>query len=330
MIDFIKKILILSRFQKQILVYSIDLSLFVFSSFISIIIRFDLYLLSKIFDYKSLVFGILIFTIFYIFFGLYRTIFRYSNLNIIRIIFTATFSYALIFFIINVYFLNLPKSITVIQPLIFFLLISIFRFCIPILIKLINKNISIPNAVIYGAGSNGSEILNNIKNFKIKYFIDDDTSLIGKNISNKKIFFSKTKINDFKKDDITHVFVSFKIKNNEHKKLILEKFYELDLIVRFIPEFELLAGSTINFDNFLEINFNDLLKQNQFNKINFSSENFLNMTVLVTGGGGSIGGELCKQLLELNVKTLVIIDNSEFNLYSVNILADQYLHVDYL
>ena len=107
MIDFIKQILIFSRLQKQILVYAIDLSFFVFSLFISIIIRFDLYLFRSIFEYRALIFGIIIFTIFYIFFGLYRTIFRFSNLNIIRIIFLIIF----VFFIIIFKIINIKKLI---------------------------------------------------------------------------------------------------------------------------------------------------------------------------------------------------------------------------
>ena len=108
------------------------------------------------------------------------------------------------------FYLKLPQSIFIIQPIIFFIFVSVFRLYIPILISFITKKITVPTAVIYGAGINGNNLFNNLKNFSIKYFIDDDFLMIGKNISNKKIY-AFEKINNYKEDNITHVFVSFSI-----------------------------------------------------------------------------------------------------------------------
>lgn len=322
MIKIINKIVNLNRFNKQILVYILDIFIYLFSIIISILIRFDFYKFNQFFNFESYILGLFLFTLFFLVFGLYRTIFRFSNLNIIRIIFLAILSYALLNFIINIYYFRIPISITVIQPIIFFLLVSIFRLFIPLLVNLINKKIKIPNAVIYGAGSNGSYLFNNLQLFNIKYFIDDDKDLIGKKISTKKIY-TFDQINSYKKDKITHVFISFKIKNLEQKKQILEKFNEFDIVVRFVPEIENFTDTFFITDSLSEINFDDLLKKNKFYKVNYSSQNFLNSNVLVTGGGGSIGSELCVQLLELKVKKLVIVDNSEFNLYNINNTLNQ-------
>lgn len=314
---FIKKILNLDRIFKQVLVYLIDITLFVFSSIIAIILRFDIYMMIKFLDFTYFFFGIVLFTILFLSIGLYRTIFRFSNLNILKIIFFAILIHGLLLFFINMFYLKLPQSIFIIQPIIFFIFVSVFRLYIPILISFISKKITVPSAVIYGAGINGNNLFNNLKNFSIKYFIDDNPSMIGKNISNKKIYAFK-KITNYKEDNVTHVFVSFKIRSFEQKRLILDKFKDLDIVIRFIPEYESLAQPLVLFDKLLEINFEDLINKHSLQNMNYSSKNFDGLNILVTGGGGSIGSELCKQLSEFKVKNLVIIDNSEYNLYNIN------------
>ena len=320
MIKIINKIVNLNRISKQLLVYILDIYLYFISIIISILIRFDFYKFSEVFNFEYSIVGLILFTLFFLIFGLYRTIFRYSNLNITRIIFLAILSYGLLIFIINIYYFQISISITLIQPIIFFLFVLIFRLLIPLFVNLINNKIKIPNVVIYGAGSKGGYLFNNFKLFNIKYFIDDDPNLIGKNISTKKIY-TFDKIYSYKKDKITHAFISFKIKSLEHKRQILEKFNEIDIIIRFVPQIKYFTDTFFISDIFSEINFDDLLKQNKFFKVNYSSKDFSNSNVLVTGGGGSIGSELCVQLVELKVKKLVIVDNSEFNLYNtINLL----------
>lgn len=314
---FIKKILNLDRIFKQVLVYLIDITLFVFSSIIAIILRFDIYMMIKFLDFSYFFFGIVLFTILFLSIGLYRTIFRFSNLNILKIIFLAILIHGLLLFFINMFYLKLPQSIFIIQPIIFFIFVSVFRLYIPILISFISKKITVPSAVIYGAGINGNNLFNNLKNFSIKYFIDDNLLMIGKNISNKKIY-AFEKIKNYKEDNVTHVFVSFKIRSFEQKRLILDKFNDLDIVIRFIPEFESLAQPLVLFDKLLEINFEDLINKHSLQNMNYSSKNFDGLNILVTGGGGSIGSELCKQLSEFKIKNLVIIDNSEYNLYNIN------------
>ena len=97
---FIKKILNLDRIFKQVLVYLIDITLFVFSSIIAIILRFDIYMMIKFLDFTYFFFGIVLFTILFLSIGLYRTIFRFSNLNILKIIFFAILIHGLLLFLL--------------------------------------------------------------------------------------------------------------------------------------------------------------------------------------------------------------------------------------
>ena len=317
MLHLIKKIINLERIYKQLLVYLIDVSLFFLSLIIAIAIRFDLYDFELFFNIESIIVGIIIFTLSFLIFGLYRTIFRFSNINIVKIIFYSIILYSIFFFLTNYYHLGIPKSLIVIQPIVFFIFISVFRLYIPNIISLINNKKIIPFAVIYGAGDNGSNILNNLKTYNIRYFIDDNESVVGKNISNKKIY-SFNKISSYENDKITHVFISFKIKNFDHKKIILEKFHNYNIVVRFMPEFDNSHEPFLFSDKLLDINFDDLIKHNKFYEVNYSSIDFENSNVLVTGGGGSIGSELCKQLMELKIDNLVIVENSEYNLYNID------------
>ena len=89
------------------------------------------------------------------------------------------------------------------------------------------------------------------------------------------------------------------------------------MVIRFIPEFESLAQPSV-FWMLLEINFEDLINKRSLQNMNYSSQNFNELNVLVTGGGGSIGSELCNQLSDLKIKNLIIVDNSEYNLYNIN------------
>ena len=93
-----------------------------------------------------------------------------------------------------------------------------------------------------------------------------------------------------------------------------------------MPEFDNSHEPFLFSEKLIDINFDDLIKHNKFYEVNYSSIDFENSSVLVTGGGGSIGSELCKQLIELKISNLVIAENSEYNLYNIDNILKKINH----
>ncbi len=187
-----------------------------------------------------------------------------------------------------------------------------------VLIYSFSNNFDIkPTAIIYGAGSRGYKFYkqNNDKYNFIGY-LDDNDKLIGTRIDKIEIFDKKYFDSLVNKYNVDYLFVSFssiskKTKNRIHK---LIDPYNIGLkILDEIDNKKNLVSKKIN-----EVDINSIVNRKiDWNKIEI--EKLINdKNILVTGGGGSIGSELCRQLIKYNPNKIIIFDNSEFNLYKLN------------
>ena len=171
---------------------------------------------------------------------------------------------------------------------------------------------------VYGAGIAGGELVSIMKRgsrYTPKYFIDDDEKLLGCIHSGLPIYdweSVKQRWNEFRVDMI---FVSIPSLEVEQRAFLLEKVSDLSVVVRFLPHVDELIGSQVSLSQLRSVTIDDILNRSEI-CLKFPTENntLEGKTALVTGGGGSIGLEVCMQLLNAGINRLVVIDHSEFAL----------------
>ena len=202
-------------------------------------------------------------------------------------------------------------------------LTSGIRIGIRDLIPLIGKkdNLELKEVIIYGAGSAGSQLASMIassKNYKIKFFIDDDQTLWGRNISNIKIYPPKYLYELSKKKNVYQVLLAIPSLSPKQRKIIFDGIKDKGFKVLSVPSINELTQENYRLDTLRPIKIEDLLSRDS---VHFKSEllnaGIRNKSICVTGAGGSIGSEICRQIIFYSPKKLLLIENSEHSLYQI-------------
>ncbi len=316
------------RFIKTFIAFLIDLFLCIFSVWISFYLRLgDLVSLSER-GLNALFFAVILSVPIFISFGLYKAIFRYSGLYTIFVVSKAILIYGILFFSI-ISFIGIegvPRTLGLIQPLLLWILIISWRIIFKnIFIKFIsfnNLNNNVSRALVYGAGIAGRQLVRAIQestDIVIKGFLDDDLNQQGCLIDGKKIFSPNDLGSLIKSKNINLILLALpSISKNERSKIILN-LSNYKIAIRTIPSISDLAKGKSLITDVLDLNIDDLLGRIEVepNK-ELMSKNILSKTIMVTGAGGSIGSELCKQIIECKPKQILLLEISEYALYKVH------------
>jgi UDP-N-acetylglucosamine 4,6-dehydratase len=278
-------------------------------------------------------------------FGLYREIVRYIGhrgmLAIVRatgavvlLWFIATTTLLLLFYDVEIRFplylgaeMAFPRSI----PVIFWmtLLLSVGgsrQFIRWLFIQTTTNHENSPkkNVLIYGAGQVGVELsssLSHNKDIKVLGFIDDDPTLIGYFAQDLKILGDRSEIEKISsKISPLEVLLAAPKMEKGHRKEILNYLQNKKVAVRSVPPFEKIISGAAKMSDIHDIDITDLLGREEVApNQRLLTACISNKNILVTGAGGSIGSELCHQILSLNPTNLILFEHSEHNLYSINL-----------
>ena len=175
---------------------------------------------------------------------------------------------------------------------------------------------SLPGSIIYGAGYSGYILSKQLIDFnieKISYFVDDDPKKIGKVINNIKIISFKELRKLSEKISIRNIIIAIPSLSNENKNELIKKLLPITQSISSLPEKNYYRSKKINFNDVNEVSLDELFNKNKIKTPNL--KNFKNKIILVTGGAGSIGTEISKQLLNYSPKKIIILDHSELNIY---------------
>ena len=312
----------LPRFFKKSLLILNDIILAIITINLAYFIRLeDIFLLSPEQSLIILI-SILIYLPMFLLNGFYNNINRYNNIRYLSKLIQLIFIYSVIFFTIVSFIKidSIPRSITIIQPIIFFLLIFMTRIILIFIVEnykeLSNKN----NILIFFAKITEIEksinYVNNY-NFLIKGFIDLSSKNLNQKINNINIYNLDKVENLITKFSIKTIFINKNHLSEKEKKGIFLKLNKFNIKIKF---FDTILNSEKN-----ELDLNMILKRNI--KFNFDqlSKEINQKTILITGAGGSIGTELCNQIVNYKPTKLVILDHSEFNLYKINLHLKSYI-----
>ena len=264
----------------------------------------------------------------FVVFGLYRAIFRYAGLAalmaVVRAVGVFSIVYAAIFTVAGVN--GVPRSVGIILPILLLLCAGavriLARFFLGGFYQSKQHKQGLPRVLIYGAGSAGRQIaaaLLHSREMLAVGFIDDDARLHNNTINGLRVFATNDLRLVINSQSITDVLLAIPSASRTKRNEILQSLQPYGLHVRSLPGLMDLAAGRVSLSDVAELDIDDLLGRDVVspNKT-LLAKNIHDKVVLVTGAGGSIGSELCRQILTQKPKTLLLFDNSEYALYTIH------------
>jgi FlaA1/EpsC-like NDP-sugar epimerase len=184
-----------------------------------------------------------------------------------------------------------------------------------------NTENGLRKVAIYGAGAAGNQLVAALRmgrSMRPVAFIDDDNSIADRVISGLQVYKPKHIQRMIENTGAQEILLAIPSSNRGRRREILGFLEGFALHVRSVPGFMDLASGRVKVDDIQEVDIADLLGRDPVSAQGELLEHCIkNQTVLVTGAGGSIGSELCRQILVLRPTTLLLFEHSEFNLYSI-------------
>jgi FlaA1/EpsC-like NDP-sugar epimerase len=260
--------------------------------------------------------------------GLYRVIFRYSGWPALFTVTRAVAIYALLYTAIftAIGVSDVPRTIGIIQPILLLLFVGASRAFAQIWLGdqyiAILKRSARPKVLIYGAGSNGRQLaaaMANSHEMLVVGFLDDDDRLQG-HVLNGLPIYSPADLKDLVTSlSIDTVLLALPNITRKRRNEILNQIRTAHVSVRNLPSMTDLAQGKISIADIRDLDMDDLLGREPVmpNRI-LLAKNIHQKVVMVTGAGGSIGSELCRQITLIGPVKLLLIEQSEFALYTIH------------
>ena len=187
---------------------------------------------------------------------------------------------------------------------------------------LVRKPESIQNVVIYGAGEAGARVVQAMQGnpvFAPVAFVDDDRTMYDKRVCGLLVRAREDLPWLIQKFDVSHVLLAMPSVSRKERREVIESLEPLPVHVQTVPDIDDLISGKARVNDIREVDVEDLLSRAPVAPYGrLLQANLLDKSVLVTGAGGSIGSELCRQILRIRPKTLLLFELSEVALYSID------------
>ncbi len=325
----INRIIDLSRVNKQLVMLFFDSVLLVSILLTSFSIRLGYWYFPST-DLIWVILGAPIIAIpIFIHFGLYHAVIRYIGFKALWSVVQAVSLYALVWSVIG--FMSavdgIPRSVMLINLTLSLLAIGGLRIVARWLLTRDGNIVNIgtssdcKRALVYGAGDAGIQLVSALEYSKEYYpvgLIDDSKELQGNQVRGLKVYSIDTIGNVINKLKVDEILIAMPSASRTKKLAIIDKLEPYPVLVRMLPGVAELAEGKVSIGDLREVSIKDLLGRDVVgpNK-ELLSMNITKKVVVVTGAGGSIGSELCRQILFLKPKVLILYEMSELALYTI-------------
>lgn len=266
-------------------------------------------------------------------FGLYRAVIRYIGVDALWAISRAVLLFTLIFAVIVLaaeeYAAVVPRTVYGIHAVIMMLFVGGSRMLARRLFtRSQQKNWAelhteryVPPVLIYGAGQAGAQLVAMLKmsnQMRPVAFIDDDHSLSHQQINGLTVYPFEQIVGLIERYQVRDILLAMPSASRRKRSEILEKLEQYPVHVRTLPDLMDIAEGKIEVSDIQEVDIGDLLgREPVAPDETLLHSNITDKVVMVTGAGGSIGSELCRQIMQLSPKALVLYEISEFSLYQI-------------
>ncbi len=336
----IKSLLInLPRKTKKQILISHDVVMICLAFFFSLLMRLDGEDIFYNFNIYIILLGILPLTILVnAYLETYRTILRFSGSKFFRVsLISSSISSLLFIAIAFLLHIPLPRSVPVMYFLVLMLLLVFSREMISYWLRSNFKQKDKHHVLIYGAGDSGRQLLEAIKqvgDYLPIGFIDDNLNLSGMYIRDLPVYRPDQTAEVIKKYGIEKILLACPSATSKQKKKIIHFLEPFACEVLTIPGMKDLVDGKVTVSSLKKITIEDLLGREPVKPVlSLMQANISNKCVMVTGAGGSIGSELCRQIIVHNPERLILFESSEYSLYQIHKeISENYLdfinHVD--
>jgi FlaA1/EpsC-like NDP-sugar epimerase len=259
--------------------------------------------------------------------GFYRAIFRYSGLAALTTVIKTIGVYALIFATIfsAIGVDSVPRTVGLIQPMLLLLAVGASRMLARFWLGGLYSTqirLNLPRVLIYGAGNAGRQLaaaMANSHEMRVVGFMDDDDRLHG-HVLNAQPIYSPADLEGLVNSlQVSTVLLAIPSAGRNRRNELIQRMLHAHVQVRTLPGVSELAQGIVGVSDLRELDIDDLLGRDPVSPNHILiGKNIAGKVVLVTGAGGSIGSELCRQILVARPATLILIDQSEFALYEIH------------
>ncbi|MGV0960272.1 MAG: polysaccharide biosynthesis protein [Limnohabitans sp.] len=313
---------------KRAVAVAVDVCLCLFSLWLSMSLRFERVLSPADLPLHMVVLSVGLAIPLFMHFGLYRAIFRYAGVNAIFAMARAAGLYGVMFsFVYSVItWPGVPRAVGVMQPLLLLLLVGLSRSAVRYWLGGMYREMiagkGAAQVLIYGAGSAGRQLaagLSASKDMSVVGYLDDDDRLHGQVLNGIRIH----GVGDIPKlisgKGVSLVLLAIPSAGRERRNEILALLGAHHLSVRTLPPLYVLVEGRVKESDLKELDLEDLLGRDPVapNPL-MMAKTITGKTVMVTGAGGSIGSELCRQILRCGPRKLLLVELSEFSLYAIH------------
>lgn len=326
--DFAFPVLALSRTSKRTVVLCLDMGLCILALWLAYYLRLGEFVAlsgnALIAAAASIGLAIPIFIVS----GLYRAIFRYSGwpamVTVARAVGIYGILYASFFTVIGLS--DVPRTVGIIQPILLLLLVGASRVFARVWLgdqyRDILKRAARPKVLIYGAGQAGQQLAQAMANsieMQVIGYLDDDARLHGHVLNGLRIYNPLDLEHLVATLSVNSVLMAMPRISRKRRNEILMSIRKAHVAVRTLPSLVELAQGKVSVSDLRELDIEDLLGREPVSPNHILlSRNILGKVVLVTGAGGSIGSELCRQILTIGPAKLLLVEQSEFSLYAIH------------
>lgn len=310
------------------LIVTVDVSLCILAVWIAYFLRLSewmpLYGTPKWAVFGSIVLALPIFAVM----GIYRPVFRHAESAGLNQVLLASLVYALAYFTVFTAWSvpGVPRTVGIIQPVLLFVFMVLARGLARYLLReLLDRSDGLqvlPRVMIYGAGVSGRQLaaaIGSRREMKIAGFLDDNKGLHGASVNGIRVYPPDKVAELIEKLVIDDVLLAIPSATQQRRNEILASLRSLRVRVRTLPDIIELALSDLPNGSITNLNINDLLGRDIVTPdAEVMKAHLMRQVILVTGAGGSIGSELCRQIIATEPSKLLLLDNNEYALYSIH------------
>jgi len=321
----LNKLIETNRFIKRLLMSLFDSILIVFALLCSFSLRLDYWYWPND-EIFWIVFGAPLVAIpIFISFRLYKSMVRYTGIQSLTSIAQAITLYSVIWGLIGYMATidGIPRSVIVLNWMITLLVIGGYRILVRWLLddeKLFTTRKKI-QVIIYGAGSAGRQLSHALKlskEYKHIAYIDDNLGMGGIYMNGVSVLPYSSIQKLVESSNVSEIFLALPSISRKKRNEIAKKLSLMPIKVKSLPSVSKLTEGKVKIDDLLEIDISDLLGRDSVSpNQELLKTNITDKVVLITGAGGSIGSEICRQILFLKPKKLILFESSESALYHI-------------
>lgn len=259
--------------------------------------------------------------------GVYRSIFRFAGsgtmIELARSVFMFMLAMTITFTIVTVP--GVPRAMGLLVPILFFLGLVVSRITVRYIINdLLGQRAfggETKRTLIYGAGSAGQQLALSTRHYPgmdLLGFVDDDKRLHGQRLDGNPVFHSSDLARQIARLGITDILLAVPSMSRSRRKNIVDELKNFSVHVQTLPQMQDIVAGKISIADLREIEIDDLLGRDAVAPNDLlMGRTIVGKTVMVTGAGGSIGSELCRQIMAIGPRRLILVEMTEYALYQI-------------